>query len=97
MTPDNPTLCIAGSGDLAPEDKGLPGLLREVALERGWLSRYVDVCGDDEIDEVTALVLILDAGVDSVRRRFPHALLISPTTASGVDLRIPDTVDRHSI
>ncbi|MFV2091438.1 MAG: GAF domain-containing protein, partial [Pseudomonadales bacterium] len=97
MAPDNPTFCITGSGGLVPEDEGLPGMLRAVALERQWQGRYVDVCGHDEIDEVTALVLILDAGVDSVRRQFPHALLVSLVPNSGVDLQLPGNADRQII
>ena len=95
MAPDSarPTLCIAGSGQLGQRDGGLTALLKTVATERGWAERYVDVCGADEIDELVAVTLVLDAGVDGVRRRFPHALLISTEAEEGIDLQIPRQVD----
>lgn len=99
MTLDNgkPSFCIAGN---APDGvvarlpiSPLAARLSELAAGRGWPIRTVDACQADEIDETTALVLVVDAGADSVRRRFPQALLISERAISGVDLVCPDRTD----
>lgn len=92
---DLPSFCIAastperaaaGSGTLAER-------LVRVATARGWPVRQVDVVSSDEIDETAGLVLVVDAGVDSVRRTFPQALLVSETHAPGLDLVCPAAAD----
>ncbi len=94
---DKPSFCIAGN---APDgaEAGLPvsplaARLSDRAVACRWPVRTVDACDNDEIDETTALVLVVDSGADSVRRRFPHALLISETAADGMDLICPEAVD----
>lgn len=85
-----PIFCIAGG---APEGAAavgvLPGRLAALAKARGWCVQSVDVRHHDQIDEATALVFSADAGADSVRRAFPHALLVSGQAADGIDLVCP--------
>lgn len=99
MAPDSgkPSFCIAGTTRNAPAESELAGRLRARAEERGWPSRYVSVCHGDEIDETVALVLLLDAGGDAVRRRFPQALLVGQAREPGLDLLVPDAADEASL
>lgn len=93
-----PIFCIAGS---APEGAAgacaLSGRLAILAEARGWRVAQVDICRHDEIDEATALVFINDAGVDSVRRAFPHALLVSGKSMDGLDLVCPEAADDEAL
>lgn len=98
---DKPSFCIAGN---APDgaEAGLPvsplaARLSDRAVACRWPVRTVDACSNDEIDETTALVLVVDSGADSVRRRFPHALLISEIAADGMDLVCPEAVDDDAL
>ncbi|MEM8765810.1 MAG: HD domain-containing phosphohydrolase [Pseudomonadota bacterium] len=89
----SPNFCIAGSRDALDAPSVLAERLINGADKLGWSTRQVDVCAGDEIDEVTALVLIADAGTDAVRRCFPHALLVSEVPRDGADLVVPGDVD----
>ena len=92
-----PSFCIAaapGSDDQAPQ---LVEQMRQLAASRGWQTRQVDVCQDDEIDELTAVVFLQGVGVESVRRRCPHALLIAAELEAGVDLVLPPAPDAEAI
>lgn len=103
---DNPSFCIAGATlegahgaavagtpGVGPSGSALASRLTERAEAKHWAVRTVDVLSGDEIDEQTALVLVINAGADSVRRRFPQALLVSETAADGMDLVCPGTAD----
>jgi HD-GYP domain-containing protein (c-di-GMP phosphodiesterase class II) len=94
---DKPSFCVAGSGAEASDATTVVSSLKRIAGTRGWQSRYVDVCQGDEIDETAAVVLVAAAGLDSVRRRFPHALLVSLEPQGGVDLVIPDNADHKAV
>ena len=93
-----PIFCIAGS---APKGGAagcaLSGRLAALARGRGWSVRTVDVREHDEIDEGTALVFTTDAGADSIRRAFPHALLVSGKPADGLDLVCPEAADEDAL
>jgi HD-GYP domain-containing protein (c-di-GMP phosphodiesterase class II) len=99
MAPDSgkPSFCVAGTTSDAPEETALVSRLKDAANGRSWACRYADVCQDDEIDEVAGLVLVVGAGVDSVRRRFPHALLIASEPEAGIDLVVPDAANKAAI
>ena len=88
-TNQSPGFCIADSGQPAPVRPGIERSLCEAATARGWSNSLVNACEGDDIDEQAALVLLRDGGVDSVRRRFPHALLVAIEDIPGVDLQIP--------
>jgi HD-GYP domain-containing protein (c-di-GMP phosphodiesterase class II) len=95
-----PAFCIAQT---APESTGrgdsaaLAERLSEGARARGWTVRTVDVCTSDEIDEQSALVLVIDAGADGVRRHFPHALLVAAHANPGLDLLVPSDADEAAL
>ncbi|MEJ2087949.1 MAG: GAF domain-containing protein, partial [Gammaproteobacteria bacterium] len=99
MAPDSgkPSFCVAGTTSDAPEETALVSRLKVAAKGRSWACRYADVCQDDEINEVAGLVLVVGAGVDSVRRRFPHALLIASEPEAGIDLVVPDAANKAAI
>jgi HD-GYP domain-containing protein (c-di-GMP phosphodiesterase class II) len=87
-----PSFCVAGIEESAPAETPLAARLRAGALALGWQSRYVDVCRSDEIDETAAVVLVVEAGAESVRRHIPHSLLISESPDRGLDLVLPGAV-----
>ena len=89
----SPSFCTAGSSTALGEPSPLAARLCDRAAALGWKTRRVDVCASDEIDEVTALVLIADAGTDAVRRCFPHALLVAERALDGADLVVPGNAD----
>ncbi len=93
-----PIFCIAGS---APEGVAagcaLSGRLAALAKARGWQVTEIDIRQHDAIDEATALVFSTDAGADSVRRAFPHALLVSGKAADGLDLVCPEAADDDAL
>ena len=104
-----PIFCIAGSAlaDGAAVRAGLPvgaaagsGLsdrLAGLARARGWQVELLDVRQHNEINERTALVFTADAGIDSIRRSFPHALLVSDAAAEGLDLVCPAAADDEAL
>jgi HD-GYP domain-containing protein (c-di-GMP phosphodiesterase class II) len=93
-----PIFCIAGS---APEGAAagsvLSGRLAELAEGRGWRVITVDVRQHEEIDGATALVFSTDAGADSLRRAYPHALLVSDKPMDGLDLICPPAADEAAL
>ncbi len=98
-----PSFCVAvaaiaaGANRQADSGTGLAERLSELARARAWQVRCVDVCAADEIDEQAAVVLVEGAGAHGVRRRFPHALLVSEKEEAGLDLLLPGTVDDRAL
>lgn len=92
-----PTFCVAGTDSSPPDNDALNDVLCAMAQAKDWDTRYVYSCNEDEMDESVALVFVLGAGVDGVRRRFPHALLIAAEAVAGVDLQIPQKPQPHMV
>ena len=87
----------AGAGAGATAGCALSARLAVLAEARGWEVRTVDIRSHDKMDESTALVFTIDVGADSVRRAFPHALLISGTPADGLDLVCPQAAEEDAL
>ncbi len=83
-----PTFCLASRVSASATDAAARPLWR-LAEQAGWNVRVARVDSADEMDESVALVELDEAGVDSVRRPFPHALIISSRTGDGADLALP--------
>jgi HD-GYP domain-containing protein (c-di-GMP phosphodiesterase class II) len=90
-----PQFCIAGAGGnrVGPGDSALWHL----AEQAGWETRYVDACASDEMDESVALVELKGVGVDSARRVFPHALIVSARDDAGADLVMPKVASESAM
>jgi HD-GYP domain-containing protein (c-di-GMP phosphodiesterase class II) len=88
-----PQFCVAGASALSAPNTAVAklsdGVLWRLAEQAGWQCRYVNACDSDEMDESVALVELHDAGVDSIRRQFPHALVVSAREDAGADLVLP--------
>jgi HD-GYP domain-containing protein (c-di-GMP phosphodiesterase class II) len=98
MAPERgtPSFCVAGTPKTLSLDPESRRLVTAVA-SRNWTTREVDVVQGDEMDETAALVLVRGVGVESARRCFPHALLVSREPLNGVDLVLPAGADDETI
>ena len=93
-----PIFCIAGSAsEGAAAGCALSARLAGLAEARGWHGNQGEIRQHDEIDEGTALVFSTDAGADTVRRAYPHALLISDNPMEGMDLVCPKAADEAAL
>lgn len=92
-----PTFCVAGTDSSPPDNDPLSDAFYALAREKDWTTRYVFGSSDHEIDESVALVRLLGVGVDGIRRRFSHALLVAAEAVVGVDLHIPQQPQSHMI
>ncbi len=91
-----PMFCIAG-GDGDEGGSDLASRLAAGACARGWPVQTVDVDRDDTVEEQASLVLLARRGVRDLRRRFPHALIVSDFAGKGVDLVVPAEFDANAL